>query len=54
MPEISAAAFVLALIAVGVLLEHVGGKDGVCDEFFTWLPLGTIGSMIVLLEWEFA
>jgi hypothetical protein len=52
MPELQAdIAFVLALMLVGLWLEHTGGKDGFWDSFFTPFPLGASASALVLLGW---
>ena len=42
--------FILGLMAVGKWLEGVGGNDGFWDSFFTPVPMGAWGLVLIGLE----
>jgi hypothetical protein len=50
MPELQGnIMFVLALMLVGLWLEHTGGKNGFWDSFFTPFPLGGLGVTAIVI-----
>jgi hypothetical protein len=52
-PLVSNVLFIAALMAIGLWLETINGKDGFIDEWLAPFPLGVSGGILLCAERAF-